>query len=146
MESQKITITVETTVDVPVAKAWECWTEPQHIIHWNFASDDWHAPHAENDLRVGGNFLSRMEAKDGSFGFDFTGTYDVVVPNKSIGYTMGDGRIAKINFTNQGDSTLIVETFEAETENSVELQKGGWQAILNNFKKYAEQNQNIIKS
>lgn len=133
-------ITVEATVNSAVEKVWKFWTLPEHITQWNNASDDWHTPKAENDLRVGGKFLSRMEAKDGSFGFDFCGTYDKVVPNKLIAYTMGDGRKAEVIFTSKGNETGIVTVFEAENENPVEMQKGGWQAILNNFKKYAEAN------
>ena len=133
-------ITVENTVNAPVEKVWQYWTSPEHICKWNNASDDWHTPRAENDLRVGGKFLSRMEAKDGSFGFDFGGIYDEVKTNEVIAYTIGDGRKVKINFTNQGNETKVVETFEAENENSIELQRGGWQNILDSFKKYTEAN------
>ncbi len=133
----KTKITVEITVNAPVEKVWEFWTKPEHITKWNFASDDWQSPKAENDLRTGGNFNYRMEAKDGSFGFDFAGTYDEVQTNKTINYTIGD-RKAWITFTPEGDQTKIVETFEAESQNSIELQQNGWQAILNNFKKYTE--------
>lgn len=136
----KTTITVKNTVNAPIEKIWSCWTKPEHIIKWNNASDDWHTPRAENDLRVGGRFLSRMEAKDGSYGFDFGGVYDEVKTNELIAYTMDDGRKAKINFTRQGNATKVVETFEAETENPIELQRGGWQAILDSFKKYTETN------
>jgi uncharacterized protein YndB with AHSA1/START domain len=111
---------------------------PEHITKWNSASDDWHTPYAENDLRTGGKFLSRMEAKDGSFGFDFGGVYDEVIPNKLIAYTMGDSRKVKVDFAANGNSTTVTTNFEAETENTIELQKNGWQAILNNFKKYVE--------
>lgn len=131
-------ITVEVTVNKPVDKVWKIWTTPADIMKWNNASDDWHTPKAENDLRVGGKFLSRMEAKDSSFGFDFIGTYTSVKTNEEIAYTMEDGRTCVTNFTSAGSSTKIVTVFEAETENSIELQKGGWQAIANNFKKYAE--------
>ena len=134
----KTTITVETAVNAPVDKVWNLWTNPEHIIHWNNASDDWHTPRSENDLRTGGRFLSRMEAKDGSYGFDFEGVYDVVQLNERIEYTLDDGRKVKITFTGQGNTTYVVETFEAENENSIEMQKQGWQAILDNFKKYAE--------
>ncbi|WP_435356742.1 SRPBCC family protein [Emticicia sp. SJ17W-69] len=135
---EKTIITVETTVNAPVAKVWECWTSPEHVTQWNNASDDWHTPHAENDLRVGGKFLSRMEAKDGSFGFDFIGLYEEVEENKSIVYTMEDGRKVAIAFISEGGSTEVTESFEAEATNSIELQQAGWQAILNNFKKYVE--------
>jgi len=134
----KTSITIETIINAPVDKVWECWNKPEHITQWCNASDEWHTVRAENDLRVGGKFNSRMEAKDGSMGFDFWGIYDVVNPNEKIEYTMGDGRKCEITFTANGNSTKVVESFEAEEENSVEMQKGGWQAILDNFKKYAE--------
>lgn len=142
METQQTTvITVENTINAPVDKVWEFWSKPEHITQWSNASDDWHTPKAENDLRTGGKFLSRMEAKDGSFGFDFGGVYDEVRNNEYIEYTMGDGRKVKITFSTNGNTTKVVESFEAETTNSVEMQRGGWQAILDNFKKYAEANQ-----
>ena len=134
----KTTITVEAAIVAPIEKVWKYWTEPQHITQWNNASEDWHTPHAENDLKEGGRFTSRMEAKDGSFGFDFGGTYTLVETNKQIEYTLDDGRKVSINFTSQGNETTVGETFEAENMNSIELQKGGWQAILDNFKKYVE--------
>ena len=137
--SKKV-ITVENTVNAPVAKVWEYWTKPGHITKWSNASDDWHTPHAENDLRVGGSFSSRMEAKDGSMGFDFGGIYDAVTPNEYIEYTLGDDRKVKITFTSMGESTRVVESFEAEETNPIEMQQGGWQAILDNFKKYTEAN------
>jgi len=136
----KAIITITTTVLAPAEKVWERWTVPEHIIKWNNASDDWHTTHAENDLRIGGKFLSRMEAKDGSLGFDFIGIYDLVKENKLLEYTLGDGRKVIIVFTGIGNTTNIVETFEAESENSIEMQRSGWQAILENFKKYAEAN------
>src|SRR5258708_39064239 len=112
METQsKTLITVQNTVDAPVERVWQYWTKPEHIIQWNNASDDWHTPHAENDLRVGGKFLSRMEAKDGSFGFDFGGVYDEVKTNELIAYTIGDGRKVKVNFTKQANATKEVSTF-----------------------------------
>jgi uncharacterized protein YndB with AHSA1/START domain len=132
-------ITVETTVQAPVEKVWKYWTEPTHITKWSKASDDWHTPFAENDLRAGGKFLSRMEAKDGSYGFDFGGIYDEVKLHEVIAYTLGDGRKVKITFKRQENETEVIETFDAETMNSIELQQQGWQAILDNFKKYAEQ-------
>ncbi len=131
-------ITVETLVHCPIEKVWELWTNPVHITHWNNASDDWFTPWAENDLQVGGKFRSRMEARDGSFGFDFEGVYDVVKENQRIEYTIGDGRKVKIEFTEEGSTTHVIESFEAESTNPVDLQKNGWQAIMNNFKKYAE--------
>ncbi|MFC5407628.1 SRPBCC family protein [Cohnella soli] len=134
----KVTITVETVVNVPVGEVWKYWTEPQHITKWSFASEDWHAPKAENDLRAGGSFLTRMEAKDGSFGFDFGGVYDEVKTNELISYTLGDGRKVRIDFISQENGTKIIEAFEAESTNPVEMQEAGWQAFLGNFKKYSE--------
>ena len=131
-------ITVETAVAVPVEKAWRVWTSPEHITKWNFASDDWQSPTATNDLRVGGGFTYRMEAKDGSVGFDFSGTYEAVKENELITYTMTDGRKVEIKFIEEGSNTRVVETFDAENSHSIELQRGGWQAILDNYKKEAE--------
>ncbi len=136
----KIAITIEAMIDAPVAKAWEYWSKPEHIMQWCNASPDWHAPHAENDLQVGGKFVTRMEAKDGSFGFDFAGVYDEVKTNELITYTLGDERKVSIHFSSDGNTTKIVETFEAEEENPVEMQRGGWQAILDNFKNHVETN------
>jgi uncharacterized protein YndB with AHSA1/START domain len=138
MDNQKITI--EATINASLAKVWQYYTEPKHITLWNNASDDWHTTRAENDLRQGGKFLYRMEAKDGSFGFDFGGVYDEVKANELIGYTMDDGRKAKIVFASADDRTKIVIDFDAETENPIELQRDGWQAILDNFKKYVQTN------
>lgn len=107
-------------------------------MQWNNASDDWHTPHAENDLRVGGKFLSRMEAKDGSFGFDFGGIYSEVKPFEKIKYGLEDGREVETTFAKNGENTEITTTFDAENENPIEMQQNGWQAILNNFKKYVE--------
>jgi uncharacterized protein YndB with AHSA1/START domain len=137
METGKI-ITVETTVNAPVDKVWNYWSTPEHITQWCHASDDWHAPQAENDLRTGGKFLTTMAAKDDSMSFDFGGEYTEVIPNKYISYTMGDGRKAEISFTSDGNGTHIRESFEMENQNSEELQRGGWQAILDNFKKHTE--------
>jgi uncharacterized protein YndB with AHSA1/START domain len=133
-------ITVETKVQAPLKKVWQYWTVPEHITKWNQASDDWHSPYAENDLRTGGKFLSRMEARDGSFGFDFGGVYDNVKINELIEYTLGDGRKVSVRFTDNGNETRVVEMFEAEDTNPIEMQRGGWQAILDNFKKYVEAN------
>lgn len=139
METQnKTVITIETTVNAPIEKVWEYWGKPEHITKWNNASDDWHTPHAENDLRKGGKFSSRMEAKDGSFGFDFGGIYDEVRKNEYIEYTLGDGRKVKVNFTANGNETKVTECFEIEGQNPAEMQRAGWQAILDNFKKYTE--------
>ncbi|MEN6456847.1 MAG: SRPBCC family protein [Prolixibacteraceae bacterium] len=131
-------ITVETTVKAPVEKVWETYTSPKHIVKWNSASDDWHTTKAENDLRTGGRFLSRMEARDGSAGFDFEGVYDEVKRNELIAYSMADGRKAEIIFTAENNETGMKIVFDAETENPVEMQREGWQAILDNFKKYTE--------
>lgn len=131
-------INLNTIVDIPLEKAWELWTEPQHIVNWNFASDDWQTTRAQNDLRAGGKFSSRMEAKDGSFGFDFSGIHKEVKLFKCIDSLLDDGRILQVSFESRDGKTLINENFEAEMENSVELQRTGWQAILDNFKKYAE--------
>ena len=139
MEKQnKPKITIQTNVNSTIEKVWKCWTNPEDIKKWNAASDDWHTVKAENDLQTGGKFSSRMEAKDGSFGFDFWGVYDKVESHRLIEYTLGDNRKVSISFSSEGKQTKIVETFEAENENSLELQKNGWQAILNNFKKYVE--------
>jgi uncharacterized protein YndB with AHSA1/START domain len=131
-------VTIETLVQVPRDKAWDLWNGPEHITKWASASDDWHTPRAENDLRTGGSFSSRMEAKDGSMGFDFGGVYDEVRPKDRIAYTMGDGRTVDIRFAEEDGATRITQTFDAETSNPVDMQRDGWQAILNNFKKYAE--------
>ena len=132
------TITVEITVKAPLERIWSYWTEPGHITKWYYASDDWHAPYAENDLKVKGRFKTKMAAKDGSAGFDFEGVYSKVLKHKSIEYTIPDGRKVIISFSKLGNNTRIVELFEAEKVNSNELQKEGWQAILNNFKRYSE--------
>ena len=135
---EKTTVTVEATINAPVEKVWALWTEPKHIVNWNFASDDWHSPSAENDLQVGGKFTSRMEAKDGSFGFDFGGIYNEIVIHQKIVYTMDDERRVEITFNTDENTTIVTETFDAETSNDIEMQRAGWQAILNNFKKYVE--------
>lgn len=133
-------ITIEATVNAAVDKVWEYWNGAEHIKGWCFASDDWHCPTAENDLQIGGKLNARMEAKDGSFGFDFWSVYKNVQPNKSLSLEMGDGRIWDIKFEANGNETKVVEVFEAEQTNAVELQRGGWQMILNNFKNYTEAN------
>lgn len=138
MNTEKIKI--ETTISADIKKVWDYYTKPEHITKWNFASDDWHCPKAENDLRVGGKLKSRMEAKDGSFGFDFEAIYDEVVEHKKISYTMTDGREAITNFKYQNGKTKVTTTFDAENENPVDMQRSGWQAILDNFKKYVEAN------
>jgi uncharacterized protein YndB with AHSA1/START domain len=136
----KPVITVANNVQAPLSKVWDYWTKPEHITQWNAASADWHSPRATNDLQVGGKFSYRMEAKDGSMGFDFDGTYDNVRPQEFIAYTLADERKVTISFSADGDITRVVESFEAESMNSLELQQGGWQAILDNFKRYTEGN------
>lgn len=131
-------ITVQITVNAPLAKVWECWTDPKHIPGWSFASDDWEAYGAENDLRVGGSFKTTLAAKDKSFSFDFGGVYSALKEHALIEYDMGDGRHVKIEFTQTPEGVQVVEAFDAEATNPVEMQKEGWQAFLGNFKKYVE--------
>jgi len=138
MEPTRKSITVQTTVESPVEKVWNSWTKPEHITKWNNASDDWHTPKASNDLRVGGKFSATMAARDGSASFDFEGVYSNVKSNKLIEYAMADGRTVKVAFEASGNKTRVTETFDAENENPIEMQRGGWQAILDNFKKYTE--------
>ncbi len=138
MASGKESITVAASVEAPVEKVWECYTRPEHITRWCHASDDWHAPHAENDLREGGRFKTTMAARDGSFSFDFSGVYDHVNPHHEIRYTLDDGRKVTVLFNGSGTTTDIMQTFEAEETNSIEMQRSGWQAILENFKKLTE--------
>lgn len=137
-ENQKQVITVTTTVNAPLQRVWDFLTLPIHIIHWNHASDDWQTSYAENDLRPGGAFLSRMEARDGSTGFDFTGRYTEVIPGKTIASLLDDGREVRTTFTGTAEGTEVTEAFETEDDNSAELQRAGWQAILDNFRKYVE--------
>jgi uncharacterized protein YndB with AHSA1/START domain len=137
---EKTAITVKTTVNAPVEKVWECWSAPEHITKWCQASNDWHAPNAENDLQTGGKFKTTMAAKDGSMSFDFEGVYSDVQPHKLIAYSMSDGRKVSITFDADGDKTHVTETFDPEDTNPIEMQRGGWQAILDNFKKYTEEN------
>ena len=134
----KTVITVEADVKAPVAKVWECWTDTDAITKWNAASPDWHCPKADHELKPGGKFNYRMEAKDGSFGFDLTGVFTVVSPYEYLETTFDDGRKVKTTFTAKGSETHISEAFEAEETHSIEMQRGGWQAILDNFKKYVE--------
>jgi len=139
MESlQKTQITVQTQVNAPVEKVWESYTEPEHIVQWNSASPDWHTPYATNDLQPGGSFVSRMEAKDGSIGFDFGGVYQDVVQYELISYIMEDGRRARITFEEENQKTRVEVVFDAEEMNPIEMQHDGWQAILDNFKSYTE--------
>lgn len=138
MNSEIRTLTVQANINSSMDNVWNCWTAPEHIIHWNFASDDWHTPRAENDIRPGGKFKWHMAAKDGSVGFDFEGVYSVAKKHELIEYAMADGRKVSISFVQQGDQVVVTEKFDAENENPLELQLQGWQAILNNFKKYTE--------
>jgi len=133
-------ITVETTIKAPLSKVWEIWTKPEHIINWNFASDDWQCPTATNDIKPGGEFNWRMEAKDGSIGFDFTGVYEQVKENELITYKMSDGRKVEIRFVEIDNEIKLSESFEAEGTNSDEMQRAGWQSILENFRNYVESN------
>ena len=141
MEASKATrITVEATVNAPINKVWDYWNNPAHITKWNSADPSWHTPTASNDLKEGGRLLYRMEAKDGSAGFDFGGTYTDIKENQYIAYTLDDDRKVEIRFEKQGDHTHIIETFDAENENPIEMQRAGWQAILNSFKQHTENN------
>ena len=131
-------ITVETVVDAKLNRVWEAWNNPADIKQWNTAQDDWHTTRSTVDLREGGKFLSRMEAKDGSAGFDFEGTYTRIVPDNTIEYRMSDGREVKVEFVERAVGVLVKVTFDAETENPPEVQRTGWQAILDNFGRYVE--------
>lgn len=133
-------ITIEAAINAPVEKVWQYWSEPAHITKWTFAASDWHAPYAENDLKTDGKFKTRMEAKDGSMGFDFEGIYSNVEEYKLIEYGLGDGRQVKITFEETDGITKVIETFDPENQNPIEMQRDGWQSILDNFKKYSEEN------
>jgi len=135
-------ITVQTTISADRKKVWDYYTDPKHIVNWNFASDDWCCPNAENDLQVGGKYKARMEAKNKSFGFDFEATYNEIVGGEKFTYTMEDGREVNVSFEDLGDRTNVIITFDAEKENPEEMQRDGWQSILNNFKSYVESKQN----
>ncbi|MFM2226392.1 MAG: hypothetical protein RJA07_2594 [Bacteroidota bacterium] len=133
-------ITVEATINASVEKVWQCWTTPQHIMQWNHASDDWHCPASTYSLEVGGKFSATMAAKDGSFSFDFWAIQDEIKMNEFIASTMGDGRKMDVKFIADGNTTKVIERFEPESENPIEMQQQGWQMILDNFKKYVENN------
>jgi len=133
-------ISIETTVNASIEKVWHYWSAPEHIKQWTFASSDWHVTYADNDLRKDGTFKTTMAAKDGSFGFDFEGVYTAVDVHKYIAYSLADGRNVQISFDFNGEQTKVTETFDPETQNPVEMQRAGWQSILDNFKKYAEEN------
>ncbi|SFN67587.1 Uncharacterized conserved protein YndB, AHSA1/START domain [Algoriphagus ornithinivorans] len=132
-------IIISSLISAPIKKVWDYYTDPAHIINWNFADPSWHCPHAENDLRVGGRYLAKMEAKDNSFGFDFDANYIEVNLGRDFTYQFGD-RLASVSFQIIDGKTEVTIAFDPETENSIELQRNGWQAILNNFKKYTEEN------
>lgn len=136
----KTQITVENVINAPVEKVWKLWTMPEHIVKWCYASDDWEAPHAENDVCVGGKFKTVLAAKDGSTSFDFTGTYTAVIPHERIEYIIDDGRKVVVQLQRLDDKTKLTETFEPENINPEDMQRAGWQAILDNFKKYTESN------
>ena len=131
-------ITVNALVNATIENVWDSWTNPKHVVNWNFASDDWHAPEASNDFQLGGKFVYTMAAKDGSFSFDFSGKFTEITMHKTISYLLDDGRKVDITFEMFEGQVMVIESFEAETENTEELQQMGWQAILNNFKKYTE--------
>jgi uncharacterized protein YndB with AHSA1/START domain len=130
-------ISVSTIVHADRKTAWDCYTLPQHIVHWNFAHESWHCPSATNDMRIGGTYNARMEARDGSGGFNFEAIYNAIENEKIFEYSFG-GRTAKLAFSDVLGGTEVIIVFDAETENSIELQRGGWQAILDNYKKYTE--------
>jgi uncharacterized protein YndB with AHSA1/START domain len=131
-------IAIETVIKASLSSVWNAWSNPEDIKQWNAASDDWHTTRSTVDLREGGKFLSRMEAKDGSMGFDFEGTYTRIVPHKIIEYRMSDGREVEVEFVERADNILVKTVFDAETENPPEMQRAGWQAILDNFGRYVE--------
>lgn len=131
-------ITIETLVSATPGNTWHAWVTPEHIVKWNSPSPDWHTPRSTMDLKIGGKFLSRMEAKDGSMGFDFGGTFTKVIPKELLEYTLEDGRKVSVQFRDEGGMTRVIETFDPETENPPEFQRAGWQAILDNFKTYVE--------
>lgn len=134
-------ITIKSTISAPVQKVWDYFNTPDHITKWNFAHESWQCPSSENDLRAGGTFKTRMEAKDGSFGFDFEGIYDEVIPGEKIKYHLEDGRNVEIQFQKiDGDTTKVIQIFDPEQQNPIEMQRDGWYAILNNFQKYVENN------
>lgn len=133
-------ITIKATINTSINKVWKFWSLPEHITKWSFASPDWHTPYAENDLREGGKFKSTMAAKDGSMSFDFEGEYTLVKTNEAIEYVMADGRKVEVSFNETPNGVEIIESFDPETQNPEEMQRGGWQAILDNFKSYVEEN------
>jgi uncharacterized protein YndB with AHSA1/START domain len=135
----KTIITVETIVNAPISKTWKYYTEPEFITQWNFADPSWHCPSASNDMKIGGKYLARMEAKDGSFGFDFEAYYTEINEGKNFTYEFG-GRMCTVSFEELEDSTKVTVSFDPENENPIEMQQAGWQLILNNFKSFTELN------
>lgn len=131
-------ITIQNTIQAPIEKVWQYWTEPDHIVQWSFASDDWEALNPENDLKVGGRFKTTLAAKDKSMSFDFSGTYTSVEENRLLEYTLDDNRKVKVEFTSTPEGTQVVQSFDPESENPEEMQRAGWQAFLDNFKKHVE--------
>src|SRR5690606_23836148 len=131
-------ITIEALIAASPEKVWDYYNSPKHITQWNHASDDWHCPKAENDMKIGGTYLARMDAKDGSFGFDFKAIYDEIIPMAKVAYTLEDERKVVTTFEKQGEQTKVTTVFDAEGMNPIDMQKAGWQAILNNFKRYTE--------
>ncbi|MDN3688463.1 SRPBCC family protein [Cyclobacterium jeungdonense] len=132
-------ITVQAIIAAGSQKVWEYYTDPEQIMQWNFASQEWQCPRVKNELRVGGSFYARMEAKDGSFGFDYEAVYDEIRPEKFLSYALTDGRKVQVSFEEEGNQTMVTITFDSEPENSTDMQRDGWQAILNNFKKHVEE-------
>jgi uncharacterized protein YndB with AHSA1/START domain len=133
-------VTVSATIDADVKDVWNYYTTPEHITKWNFADPSWHCPSASNDMKVGGRYVARMEARDGSFGFNFEAIYDEIVTGEKFTYSMLNGRQATVDFKKNGNQTAVTVSFDPETENPLDMQRRGWQAILDNFKKYAEEN------
>lgn len=133
-------ITIKAIISADRQKVWNYYTQPEHITKWNFADVSWHCPSASNDLRVGGKYLARMEARDGSFGFDFEASYNEIVTGEKFTFTMPDNRVVNASFKDLGNTTEVTITFDAENENPVDMQQQGWQSILDNFKKYTENN------
>lgn len=131
-------IKLELIVDAPIQLVWDAFNNPIHVVNWNHAADSWHCPNAKADFKVGGNFVYEMAAKDGSLSFEFAGVYDEIIEHEKVSYTLGDGRSVEINFEKSDKGTKLTETFETEDTNTQEQQRAGWQAILNNFKKYTE--------
>lgn len=135
---EKITVTANVKADNK--KVWDYYVNPEYITKWNFADPSWHCPSASNDMRPGGKYTARMEARDGSFGFDFEAIYDEISEGEKFTYTLGDGRVVNVNFKNENDYTEVTVRFDPEMQNPVDMQRDGWQAILNNFKKFTEEN------